>query len=131
MKVILTEKESEDMFYNALCNGMSELYCYGIRLKNKKGAYGEARQNLLKQYGEDACICLEDVWMQILRDGNELLFVDEEDPDDIKRIKLSDVHNKVCNTPINYLVEMQREEDDACTADAILQTVIYGEIIFG
>lgn len=131
MKVILTEKESEDMFYNALCNGMSELNSYGVRLISRKGTYAQAKQNLLDKYGEDAGICLEDVWMQILRDGNELIFVDEEDTEDPKRIKLSDVHNKVCNTPFRHLADMQLEQDDACTADAILQTVIYGEILFG
>jgi hypothetical protein len=41
------------------------------------------------------------------------------------------LHNKVQETPIEHLMDAINENDDAYTADVILQTVFYGEVIFG
>ncbi|MCP3699425.1 MAG: hypothetical protein GY920_12840 [Aliivibrio sp.] len=70
--------------------------------------------------------------MQILRDGGELKLVDDEyDGEYNKSITLKDIHDKVQQTPIEHLMDAINENDDACTADVILQTVFYGEVIFG
>ena len=70
--------------------------------------------------------------MQILRDGGELSFIDDEcDGEYNKSIRLEDVHRMVQETPIEHLMDAINGDDDACTADVILQTVFYGEIIFG
>ena len=78
-------------------------------------------------------ICYEDVLMQILRGGKKLKFVDVEDEESeqTKEISLADVHEKVCKMPIEHLNDYIEENDDATTADVLLQTVLYGEIIFG
>jgi hypothetical protein len=46
-------------------------------------------------------------------------------------ISLSDVHERVSQTPIKFLTDMITENDDAETADVIIQTVFYKDIIFG
>ena len=46
-------------------------------------------------------------------------------------ITINDVHAKVQTTDSRHLLDMINEQDDAITADVILQTVIYGEVIFG
>ena len=46
-------------------------------------------------------------------------------------ITLENVHSRVQNTPTDHLMDAINENDDACTADVILQTVIYEDIIFG
>lgn len=121
MKVTLTKKESEDLFYNALCNGLGYIGGYGLELDYSDNAKSKLESS-----------CYEDVLMQLLKDGGELKLVDYEyDGEYNKSITLKDIHNKVQETPIEHLMDAINENDDALTADIILQTVFYGEIIFG
>ena len=69
--------------------------------------------------------------MEMLRMGFELTFIDQEGGGSMTRsIKLKDIHDKVGKSPDWALVQMSNETDDALTADAVIQTVFYGEIIF-
>jgi len=124
IKVELTNEQSEEIFFNALCNGTGELAGYGISLKYSSEAYNQAKKSVENT-------CREDVWMQILKDGNELTFLDDEDEDNTQVITLKDVHENVKNTPHKHLMDMINENDDAITSDCILQTVIFGDIIYG
>ena len=69
--------------------------------------------------------------MEILRTGGKLVLVDEENGMGDKTITLKDVHTKVAKTPLRHLMDAIEERDDADTADCIIQTVFYGEVIFG
>jgi hypothetical protein len=134
MQVILTHEESEEIFYNILCNAVSTGYMngYGLDLKYSEKAYQQAKQNLVASGKEVGDICYEDVLMQILQDGGALTFVDTEcDGEYTRKVKLSDIHEKVQRAPFRSLMEMVNQEDDAGTADVILQHVLYGETIFG
>jgi hypothetical protein len=125
MKITLTPEESETYFYNALCNGLGYIESYGVYLDFFKQEYEQAK-------AKSALPCYEDILMQILKDGGTLTLVDEEgDGDMTQSINLQDVHERVQNTPLHALTDMIEENDDADTADIILQTVFYNEIIFG
>ena len=125
MKITLTPEESETYFHNALCNGLSYVHGYGISLDYDEVEYRTAKLVLNNP-------CFEDVLMQILRDGGKLTMVDYEGEGEMTRdITLKDVHEQVQNTPLHHLTNMIEENDDAETADIILQTVFYKEIIFG
>jgi hypothetical protein len=134
-KITLTPELSEELFYNALCNGLNYICSgYGLCIGYKKEDYKNAKAKLTSDPSEFQAICYEDVLMQILRDGNTLTI--EEDcyyPEDseIFTVTLSDVHARVQETPTDYLLQMINEEDDAVTADVILQTVFLGEVIYG
>ena len=130
MKIELTHEESETYFHNALCNGLDYIAGYGLEieytgaeLKQARASYALAHPNTLA--------CYEDILMQILRDGNTLKLIDNEDEDEVREIKLSDVHKRVAQTPIKHLMDMVNENDDADTADVIIQTVFLGEVIYG
>jgi hypothetical protein len=125
MQIILTPQESEEFFYNALCNGLFEMNGYGLEFKYNKDHYAQAKSKLSSP-------CFEDVLMQILRDGNTFGFEDVEcDGEYSKQITLEDVHTKMSSVDPERLLEMKNETDDAGTADVILQTIMYGEVIFG
>lgn len=128
MKIVLTKEEAENHFHNALCNGSNMPY-YGIILDYSNSDYSAAKKSL-KAKGQEG-ICQEDVWMEILRIGGKLTLIDEENGVGNKSITLKDVHSRVAKTPLNHLMDAVNENDDADTADAILQTVFYGEVIFG
>lgn len=131
MKIILTPQESEEMFYNALCNGLSYISGYGLILETDEQDYQAAKQSL-KSKNPDQGICYEDVLLEVLRLGKSLTIIDEEGDGEMNStISLSDVHERVAQTPIEHLTNMITENDDAETADVMLQTVFYQDIIFG
>ena len=125
MKIVLTQKESEEYFYNSLCNGLSYIQGYGLELQYKISDYNAAKKKLNSP-------CYEDVFMEILRQGKSLTIVDHEGEGEYTRsITMKDVHTRVKKTPFAHLTNMIEENDDAETADVILQTVFFEEIVFG
>jgi hypothetical protein len=129
MKITLTPQESEEYFYNSLCNALDYIQGYGIVLKTKQAQYDAAKQSL-KNKGNTPCY--EDVLMEILRQNGTLKLKDIEGEGAMDaEITLADVHERVQQTPLEHLVAMINETDDAETADVIIQTCFYKEIVFG
>jgi hypothetical protein len=131
MEIKLTHEESEEYFYNALCNEGGQLNGYGIELDYSKEDYKNAKLSWVSKNPESSA-CIEDILMEILRNGGQLTLNDiEGEGDNTKSITLKDVHERVQKAPLSHLVNMINEEDDAETADVILQTVFLEEIVFG
>lgn len=128
MKIELTNQESEQMFHDALCNGLSELGYHDCELEFLQSEYKKAKNQLMRG---DSQACYEDILMQILRNGSFLRLVDCGECEEPSVIHLKDVHERVSETPFNHLADAIQGNDDACTADAILQTVFFREVIFG
>ena len=130
MTVKLTPTESETIFHNALCNGLGYVEGYGIELDFNKQDYARAA-TFLKQGATDT-ICYEQVLMQILKDGKKLTMIDHECEGEYTRsITIKDVHKRVSQTPIRHLMNMINEDDDAETADVVIQSVFFKDVIFG
>jgi len=128
MKIILTSEESEEYFYNALCNGLGYVESgYNLELRYNEDVF-RIVANKLKEEGRQCCY--EDIIMELLRTNQTVNLYDYEfDKDHF--IRIEDVHEKLQDIPIEYLMEMITENDDADTADIILQYVFFGDIIFG
>lgn len=77
--------------------------------------------------------CLEDVWAQMLLDGEKLTIMDNEDAKK-HTITLDKVVNGfaylILNHPTNY-ANIMDENDDMWDMDAFLQSVVFGEVIYG
>ena len=129
MNINLTHGESEAHFYNAICNGLGELKYYDLDLDYDANEYKAAKQQLSDKQ-PDTQACWEDVLMEMLRSGNTLWIVDQND-DERHPITLDLVHERVQQTPVNHLMNAINENDDATTADCIIQTVVYGDVIYG
>jgi hypothetical protein len=133
MEIKLTKKESEEIFYTSLCNAVGTGYMegYGLRLTCDRSEYKDCRDHL-QRTNPDTEICYEDILMQVLRDGGKLTFVDDEcDGEYTSSVSLTDVHERVKNVEPQVLVNFNEEQDDASDADMVLQTVFFGEVIFG
>jgi len=133
-KITLTPELSEELFHAALCNSLGYMCSgYDLSIGYHKQDYKNAKAKLTDP-SEFGGVCYEDVLLQILRDGNTLT-IEEEcselENSEIFAITLSDVHARVQETPVDYLMQMINEEDDAVTGDVILQTVFLGEVIYG
>lgn len=128
MKIKLTIRESEKIFFDSLCNGaLGCLFNAGIELVIDNAKYDEAKK-VLKEKSTDL-ICIEDVYMQMLRMGYTLDFVDCEGEYDAK-VTLEKVHKRVSKIPTHDMLDIIEFNDDAMTAYRVLQTVLYEEIIF-
>lgn len=131
MKIVFEKEEAEELFYNSLCNGLGYVGGYGLELSFEDADYEKAKTTLKKKTPNET-ICYEDVLMQILREGGELVLIDHEcDGEYTSRIKLEDVHERVALTPIRHLTDAINANDDAETADCIIQSVFFKDIIFG
>jgi hypothetical protein len=132
MEINLTPQESEEYFYNALCNGLGYVTSgYGLNLDYSDDDYGEAKAKLGREH-PGVFISFEDVLMEMLRMGKTLTMIDEEgEGDNNSTITLKDVHERVSKIPSRHLLDMINENDDGDTADVIIQQVFYNEIIFG
>jgi hypothetical protein len=132
MKIKLTPEESEKLFYDSLCNavGTGHMNGHGLKMTCDSIQY-EKSHKYLKCANPDSIVCYEDILMQVLRDGGTLTFIDLEGEYNLTRsITLADVHERVEKTPLIDLTDAIEELGDAYTADAILQTVFFEDIIF-
>jgi hypothetical protein len=137
MEVKLTVEEAEEIFHSALCNGASYLSGYGFSLDYSNEKYREAKESLNGKIEEGSFRakygpCREDIWVEILRIGGTLTLIDGENEGHYNStISLNDVHERVEKSPLKHLMDMINENDDAITADVILQTVFFNDVIFG
>jgi hypothetical protein len=125
LKISLTNELSEEIFYNALCNSLDYMCSsYGLDLKYKQSDYKNAKDKLSSP-------CYEDVLMQMLRDGIKIGLKDIEGGEDTVYITLDTIHERVKNVPLDHLLAMIDENDDADTGDVVLQIVFLNEIVYG
>ena len=127
MKIKLESSEVELFIHNALCNGLSYISSYGLSVQMLKEEYNLAK----KSVGFLTTICYEDVLMAHLRGGNNLTFYDSEQEKVVGFNLLTAHKNLEKPSCVSAVLDMINEDDDAVTADVILQHCIYGEVIFG
>ena len=133
MKITLTPTESEQLFHTALCN----TYClgtfnyYNLELYYGSDKYKAAKAKLDSPSNVSYTPCIEDIMMQILKDGGELRIIDQEDNEIVGSVTLQDIHNKMSDVPSQILLDMINENDDEMTADVLLQTLFFGEVVYG
>jgi hypothetical protein len=130
MKIILEVKEVLEMVHSALCNGgLSELRMCDVELDISQQDYQEAKDAFLAQ--NDTSPCIEDVYVQILKNGKAIKFFDHNEGEEksftlegaIKALSTEDASDVV----LTY----KNEGDDAYTAVELLQHCLYGEVLFG
>lgn len=130
MEIKLTETESQDFFYNALCNGLGSVCSnYSLELTFEDDEYQMAKSSLTFS---DVRPCYEDVLMALLKMGYKITLKDigyEGEHD--STIGLEEVRSRVQTVPVRHLIDMINGNDDGDTADTIIQHVFYGKDIFG
>jgi hypothetical protein len=131
LTIILTPAKSEEIFHTALCNALSQFPgWYGITVDYDRNLRDKAKESLSLK-GE-LSPSVEDVMLETLRLGGKLHVIDEEGGGEYSReISLKDIHQWVQSSPRKSLMEMLEGNDDAETADVILQTVFFNDVIFG
>lgn len=130
MKIQLTKQEAEKYFHNALCNGLGYFESYGIELLINDDEYEKATKTAKDEDGGKGKACYEDVLIQMLRNGNTLL-AEDSNSNETYTLTLDKMYTQMHEVPVNRLMEMVNERDDADTADIILQVCFIGEHTYG
>ena len=133
ISISLDRDTSESIFFESLANALDYMTGYGLKLKWNSEEYDQAKETLSEIYlSNGETVSFEDILMKVLKDGGSLTFEDiEYDGEYTSTITIQDVWDKVQNTPYRNLISMIEENGDASDSDAVLQTVFFGEILFG
>jgi hypothetical protein len=129
-EVTTTEGKLEAV-YTALCSGLPTLAMSGLELDYDASEYAAARKALTDAAsGESPCI--EDVQREMLRRGLDLIFIDnEEDGEEVGRLNLTVIEENWNKIDSRTLGDYLRFDDDADTADNLIQYLIFGELRYG
>ena len=124
-----------EAFYRAKPRSkMSLAFIDGDKFKNVNDTYGhQAGDKVLQSIVDSLFAGIRDLKRtRVYRYGGEeflILFIDEDRKTVLE--KLNTIRQNIEKTPIDNLVNIHREEGDAEDAAALIQSVLYGEIIFG
>lgn len=127
MKIQLEKQEALDIFHTSLCNvyGSGYFNGYGLEFIWDEDDYKKAKAKLQSP-------CFEDVILQIILDGGTLGVLDHEcDGEYNAHINEATILDRMDLVPAQNLLNIINEDDDIDDADAVLQTLLYGEVIFG
>ena len=121
-----TQEEKLNIVHTALCNGLSFMQGYDLEF-DIIGDKEQARKNL-KEKGKD--MCFEDFIIEVIRLDGDLQVKDYND-EQIHHLNLESIEENFDNIVSKHILDVINGHDDAITADCILQTLIYGEVIYG
>lgn len=130
MKLILEKEEAIEIIYSALCNGgLIVLKESEVILNVSSKDYQQAKNELIEAGKND--ICLEDIYVQILRSGKSLCFFDHNEEANVQFDINKAIEEMSKEAAFNLIMAIKNEEDDAYTGWELLQICLYGEIIYG
>lgn len=126
----LSEDFKKEIIYNALCNGLGQLQCYGLNLLWADEDYTEAKKSYYQRTQKISGACYEDILMELLELKKRVVFEDLE-TGEFFDLKLSDALNNLDNLPIWVVNQILDGCDDGETADIVLQHCLFNEVVFG
>lgn len=139
MKIEFSKEDAEKILYDSFCNGgLTELYHCSIsvdwQINPNKINYANAK-NRLKETGISD-FCLEDVYIEILKNGDAIIFTDYEG-EEVIELKLDDALINFNSLNDKEKIDLAKLIDyDNCSTDAwdcfnALQYALYKEVIYG
>ncbi len=126
----LTNKDKEDIFLLALCDGWHTFEQSGVTIDFSEAKY-KTTADIIKNKGISPCY--EDVVMQMLIDGFSISCIDDDDEESYLNttITIQDVYDGIDLVPDNIIQDILDENYDANHADTVLQFVFFKTLIFG
>lgn len=141
MKIEFSKEDAEKILYDSFCNGgLRELYHCSVWIDwanedtPNKINYADAKTRLQERGIND--FCLEDVYIEILKNGDAIIFTDFES-EELIELKLDDALNNFNSLSDEEKIKLSKLiDDDNCSTDAwdcfnALQYALYKEVIYG
>ncbi len=145
MHITATTEEKLKVVFSCLCSGLPYFVDYGFKLDYSTPEYVKARKSLeaKKARGEwqdyfggekgTGTICIEDIQTEMLRMGFTLKFKGGEGnkASHVTPLNLEVIERNWDKVNQRHLADMMNENDDANTADIIMQGLLFGEVVYG
>jgi hypothetical protein len=139
MKIEFSKEDAEKILYDSFCNGgLTELYHCSISIDleiNPNEINFANAKTRIKERGISS-ICLEDIYIEILKNGDTIIFTDYEG-EELIELKLDDALNNFNSLSDKEKIDLSKLiDDDNCSTDAwdcfnALQYALYKEVIYG
>ena len=126
----MTEGFKREVIFNSLCNGLGQLYAYGLELIFNDDDYTEAKKSYYERTKKISGACYEDILLEILTMGKHITFLDNE-TDEVFYLTFDLAMQNLDKLEVERVIQLIDESDDGETADIVLQTCLFGEIVFG
>jgi len=126
----MTEGFKREVLFNSLCNGLGQLYAYGLELIFNDDDYTEAKKSYYERTKKISGACYEDILLEILTMGKHITFLDNE-TDEVFYLTFDLAMQNLDKLEVERVIQLIDESDDGETADIVLQTCLFGEIVFG
>jgi hypothetical protein len=130
VSIKLTDGFKKEILLNSLCNGLGQLQCYGLELSWDDSDYSAAKKSYYEKTKKISGACYEDILLEILTMGKHLSFLDHE-TDEVFYLTMDLALQNLDKLEVERVIQLIDETDDSETADVVLQTCLFGEIIFG
>lgn len=123
MKLRLHESEVIKILHAIFCDGLYYMRSYGFEMEYSNADYEEAKAKL-----ENPCI--EDVQIQMLKDGKGITFRDN-DGEFTRTLTLKSAKKNARFISARNAANILDGDYDAGDADIALQQILFKEIVFG
>lgn len=114
------------MIHSALCNAVSMDYFYEMQIDIDDSIYTNAKKII---ENIDKKIYQEDVWMEVIKMGDKLVF--DGHSDDTAYLDAAKIKENFKHIPDYIIGSYLSEYDDAHTGAMLLQYLMFGEAIYG
>ena len=130
MQLILTPIEKRELLTTCLQYFYQSLSMWEHTAKYADKTYLKARQTLATNV--KTTICIEDVLTEIILAGAGINIVDDQDEDNIVLFNLEkfDENFQACDAYEIIMLLLEKDYDFTNT-DNVLQTLIFGEVVYG
>ena len=129
LSITMSDEYKKEILFNSLCNGLDELGFYGLQLEIDEDIFNEAKESW-KEKNKNQLPCYENIIFEMLEMKNIINVIDLEN-DERHYFKLDLAIQYLDKLPTHCILQLLNEEDDVTTADIVLQTCLFGEVVFG
>ena len=123
------------ILHSAFSDGLHFFGSYGIVIDYSDTDYQKAKGALIANGTDPDSLCREDVFVQMIRQGSSIEFIDDEadaeDDGQTARLNLDTIEANWDAIPLRYIAAVQDEDYDANDADLILQHLLWRDAVFG
>ena len=134
MNLNASRDEKLKLVYDSIVDGLPFFPAYGLELTYDDAQYDAAKASW-EARNPGAGVCREDVWVEIVSNGGDLIFTDaENDDEEVGRLNLANIDanwDKLWKLCPRAMAEYASENYDANDTDNIIQCLAFGDVIYG
>lgn len=129
--ITVAKKITDSDLISILCGVTSAACSYWCNeFKYDYTDYDLAKEKLFQADGKKSDICYEGVILQMLKDGNSVVFVDRDDDEEHSLDFSSLIKGIELYMSSEHVSSMDLDEWDDADFDGVIQYALFGEIVF-